>query len=233
MVIIERLLEDAQISLPTRDHGSHALGVSLGISMISQSSGTPLFISSLSIPRDAASLGGLVLDLNAPWQDFCPTILDISDADVMVWTQHNVRETLKGLEKQGAAAWSKNAVSSLLKHGRRSLYDITAVELTRYSLLNSGEYFGRISRVSEAREWLETTIKYGFELYLIVGLSTVKDLSVERSIGLATPIQVLDSAFTTIATPVNSSGTATQIAGVGGEIETKFTRGTMSRFIAR
>jgi len=127
-------------------------------------------VSQLLLPPKSVKLGRLVVDASAPWEDFCPFELNLTNGDAAIKSHAQLREVIECMKGSKTYALLKKQVSSLL--GRQTDV-INSVPATRYILLNSGNRFKELCAEAVTRNWLNNTIKYGWNVYMIVGISTV------------------------------------------------------------
>jgi len=133
-------------------------------------------------PSDV-SLGRLVLNLGAPWQDYCPHFpLELSEKDVSKTPILKLQETLeRNRSAKFLAKFSQVLGGSVQAHNRLSA-SVTALEGSRVFLLNSGDHFERMCSDKKVREWFEVQIKRGNDIYMVVGIIVAKDATVSCSV---------------------------------------------------
>lgn len=138
-------------------------------------------------PYNSVALGRLVVDTRYPWQDYCPVPVNLTTDDIAITDRPRLRETLE------------NAKGSRLYHKLRTIFsgviddgDFPSVQEKTYLLLNSGNCFRTIAREKKAQEWFETTIKYGWNVYMVVGIHTIHESSIRVS-DLETRLAALDA----------------------------------------
>jgi hypothetical protein len=152
------------------------------------------------LATNAVSLGRLVLDISAPWQDFCPfSPVDITDSDISVSEFLELQEVI---ERTHGTKFHVNLTEwlSLSTDKKRSLQaGIAATRGVRKFLLNSGNLLERICKDIQVREWIEKySIRWGQHAYMCVGIITLIDAStvhrIERisDVGVAVEVPVTD-----------------------------------------
>jgi nucleoside phosphorylase len=132
--------------------------------------------SQILLPSNSVALGRLVIDTSAPWEDFCPHPLNITSEDVVIKSQVRMQEIFERTKLSKTHDKLNKYLSSLLGS---SLESLNSVPATTYILLNSGNWFKELCKEPRTRKWLNDTIKYGWNVHMVVGISTVK----KRSIG--------------------------------------------------
>jgi hypothetical protein len=127
-------------------------------------------------PAESVALGRLVIDIDKPWQEFCPSSnLAITGQNIAQKSSFFVREILNQSKGTGFLVKLTKFFTSFYKTDESSFFDIAASEATTYLLLNSGEYFRRVCSDSVTKSWLEEVIKQDWPVYMVVGIHTVKN----------------------------------------------------------
>ena len=126
------------------------------------------------LPPNSISLGRLVIDAHAPWQDFCTPSIALNRDDIAILPQPRVRELL---ERSKGTSLCKSLNYLFDPLGRDGSPNLLSHEKT-YLLLNSGDYFRRACADNSIREWLETVVKHGWNAYMVVGIHTVHESSI-------------------------------------------------------
>ncbi|KAL2073060.1 hypothetical protein VTL71DRAFT_10384 [Oculimacula yallundae] len=125
------------------------------------------------------AIGRLVLDMKNPGQNFCPyETLELKEGDVSKASFVD----LKSLAKSDSSSSFKLALSKVvqlfaLKSGT-TVDDISTKTAIRHQLLNVNLKFEEIFENDEVKKWLEKIIATGSDVYMVVGLHTLQDVSV-------------------------------------------------------
>ena len=127
---------------------------------------------------NSVALGRLVIDTSTPWQDFCPSTEAPDPSEIGIAPQPRLRELFERTKGSKIHDSLCKVFCSLLRNGNIAEGISSAQEKTYY-LLNSGPYFAKLCGNRETREWFETTIKYGWNVYMVVGIHTVHESSVQ------------------------------------------------------
>ena len=129
-------------------------------------------------PPNTAALGRLVIDTKSPWEDFCPVLPALTREDVAIFDRHELRSIIN--RTKGTKAYDKLAkiFSCFSGYGTAAEGRAPATE-KKYVLLNSGKWLKKLCDEPGTRTWLETTIKYDWKVYMIVGLCTVDRPSID------------------------------------------------------
>jgi hypothetical protein len=127
-------------------------------------------------PYNSVALGRLVNNTDEPWQDFIHIPLNLADNDIAMTDYPRLRETLESAK--GTSVYNKLC---RLFFRPDSDEEFPSVAEKTYLLYNSGEHFKTLAGDQKAREWFETNIKYGCNVYMIVGIHTVLELSIRTS----------------------------------------------------
>ena len=139
---------------------------------------------------NSVRLGRLVLDINAPWQDYRPkSPIQLTSEDVLVTPFLHINEVMEATHGTKFHANLSEAVSGSLAKQRTSIARITAPRGMTYTLFNSGDHFQRICRDADVRTWIEQAIKFGIHVYMVVGFITLTDAKVVGSIRTTSQMQ--------------------------------------------
>jgi hypothetical protein len=117
----------------------------------------------------SVALGRLVINPQAPWEDFCPHPLDLALTDVGT----SPRPWLRGILTQATGPYYTK-IMALLSSLQDPLATIESSTETTYMLNNSGFFLKKYCRHPEARSWLENRMQYSQKTYMVVGLHTLK-----------------------------------------------------------
>jgi hypothetical protein len=135
------------------------------------------------LPLTSVTLGRLVIDPQAPWEDFCPYVPKVDDEDVFTVPQPRLREMIECARGTDIYERLSNRFPLLMGEGV-SVFGST-IEKT-YLLSNSGSWFRNVCADSKTREWLETAIEHEWDVYMAVGIHTVQESAI---IGLQDQLQ--------------------------------------------
>jgi hypothetical protein len=142
------------------------------------------------LPLNSVRLGRLILDINAPWQDYRPKApVHLAVDDILITPFLHVKEIVERTHGTKFHASLSDALTSALGKQQTSIVGITAPRGMTYTLLNSGDHFEHICRDDNVRTWIERAIMYGSPVYMVVGLITVTDAKVVGSIQTTSHIQ--------------------------------------------
>lgn len=143
-----------------------------------------------------------MIDTHAPWQDFYTPSIALDCHDIAITPQPRVWELLERSKGTNLYNGLNNLFGSLGRDGSSCV--LLSREKT-YLLLNSGDYFKRACADNSIREWLETVAKHRWNAYMVVGIHTVH----ESSINGQTLMQSLES-------PGNFNSASTSAPGQQG-----------------
>lgn len=126
------------------------------------------------LPREAVSLGRLVVDINNPQRRYHdPSLGEATTSTVQV--DEGVQETGQQFEnKQVKAALSK-LLALFSTEPNAHAYQVKAVLSLNYTLNQWEEVFREICALESTRRWLEDVIQDGRDVYFIVGYRTFVD----------------------------------------------------------
>jgi len=113
----------------------------------------------------AASLGRVVIDTQMPWQDYYSAIPKLNSSDYVVTNEPKMLAIIQNSERLTQLF---SSITDVSLESRPSLPE------KAYTLLNPRTYLLRLCGDQSFRRWLETTIKYGWTSYLIVGIYTAQ-----------------------------------------------------------
>jgi nucleoside phosphorylase len=122
------------------------------------------------LPPKGVALGRLVIDLQSPWEDFCPHIGEVASEDILTAQQPLIREMIESVKGTELYERLINRFSSVMSE--EGSFFGSAVEKTCL-LLNSGNWFQNRCADRSTREWLQTTIKHEMSVYMTVGIHMV------------------------------------------------------------
>lgn len=129
------------------------------------------------LPMNSVALGRLVIDTSTPWQDFCPNTEAPGASEIGIVPQPRLRELFERTKGSKIHDSLCKVFCSLLRN-ENVVDGLSSAQEKTYYLLNSGPYFSRLCGNQQAREWFETTIKHGWNVYMVVGIHTVHESSV-------------------------------------------------------
>jgi hypothetical protein len=139
---------------------------------------------------ESVRLGRLVLDIHAPWQDFCPkTLIPLTADDILTAPFLHVKEIVERTRDTKFHASLSEALSGVLGKQQTSSVSIAAPRGTTYTILNSGYHFEQICRDADVRAWIERAIMYGYPVFMVVGFITLMDAKVVGSIHTSSQVQ--------------------------------------------
>jgi hypothetical protein len=186
-------------------------------------------------PTDSVALGRLVVDIDKPWQDFCPSSdIGISPKDIAIKSSFLIKRIFNQSRGTKFQVQLSMFLKSFFSANNSERLDLSASEATTYLLLNSGLHFQRICSEAATRSWLQTVVKYGWPVYMIVGIHTVKNASIVRS------NETLNDAGVSVVAPLGTMAAAGVALPVANEVlDTSFdterlqTREDSSSFVTR
>jgi|SRR5579859_1176834 len=149
---------------------------------------------------NAVALGRLVLDISAPWQDFCPFSLELSpEVDVMVTRFLPVDEVF---ERTANTKFHRNIINSLVGRRERLSGSVHSPQGSRFCLINSGHHFEKMCRDMNVRRWFEDVITRGFDVYMVVGMITLRDATITHTIETRSVVRgIAQAPVTEISSP--------------------------------
>lgn len=128
----------------------------------------------------SVALGRLVLDIRAPWEDYCPHTPMAGDDDIgtspepRLW---NIMEKSKGTPMHAKLTSSFSSILSL----EDPLTILGSASEKSYILSNSGHWFKNFCRTESIRRWIEDILKVGWDIYMVVGIHTLRKLPAGHS----------------------------------------------------
>ena len=121
---------------------------------------------------DEVALGRLVLNLDAPADDYCPiSPVKITRKDVSVLPFPGIRSLLL---EQKDSSFARSIAKLFSCRKDISVPDFVAKSAKTSRLLNSGDYFQRLLQNDEVKTWLENVYK-SHDVYLMVGIHSFSD----------------------------------------------------------
>lgn len=127
----------------------------------------------LLLPPGSVALGRLVVDIRAPWENFCPYVGTVKREDLLISPQPRIREMVESAKGSEVYERLSRRFSSFMT-GEQSFFS-SQTEKT-YILLNSSNWFENLCRDPKTREWLgKTKFENEWDVYLVVGIHTVRD----------------------------------------------------------
>jgi hypothetical protein len=181
---------------------------------------------------NAVSLGRLVFNISAPWQDFCPfspielnALNDISATPFL-----HVRDIIERTHDTKFNATLTQAMLSAVGRKNKSIAGVTAPHGAAYRLMNSGNYFERVCQDGKVRAWFERAIKRNFDVYMVVGIITLTDVEVIKNVDASSHIdgnvEVPIAAFLTSGISSIVPGGKLLDSGIGGGRSTHIVKKT-------
>jgi hypothetical protein len=134
-----------------------------------------VFSQRLLSPKSVA-LGRLVIDSHAPWEDFCPYTLRLTDDDVATVAEPRLREIIE--HTRGTQLHEDLSKLFHFVMGDDNPEVIHSASEKTYLLLNQGDYFKRACADSNTRKWFETVIRHGWKVYMVVAIHTIHESSI-------------------------------------------------------
>lgn len=130
-------------------------------------------VQSALLPLKSVRLGRFVLNIESPQQDFRDP--PIAPPETTITPQHNFKE----IQTSARASNLRVRLTQLLSASYGDQYsghlDLSAAHARTYLLCNSRSWFSDACGVVEIREWLESAIEDGYDVYLVAGFHTVTD----------------------------------------------------------
>jgi nucleoside phosphorylase len=123
---------------------------------------------------NTVALGRLVVNIRAPWEDYCPYTKAPDEKDIGISLEPQVQgiiEATRGLPVHERFV----TMLSRLFGDEDVIRAINSVSCTEklYILPNSSVRFEELCKDTRVREWFSTVIRYGIDTYMIVGLHTL------------------------------------------------------------
>lgn len=143
------------------------------------------------LPGDAVALGRLVLNIQSPQQEFYqpdPPIISADDITTQRLTKFN--ETLGHEKGSRVFALLSRFLHSSYGSESMSSSNISTALYTKYILLNSGDIFSDICEQQRARSWLQGAIARRRSVFMVVGLTALKNAQVRQQQGRASDTEV-------------------------------------------
>jgi nucleoside phosphorylase len=131
----------------------------------------------LLLPPTAIALGRLVIDTSAPWEEYCPSTIEITAKDMDILTQARLKQIIE--RTRGGKIYNKLVdlfVTILGFDPSLGLKEFNFGPEKTYLLLNSGNYFKELCFKDGVREWFATTvIENGLNCYLTVAMHALNE----------------------------------------------------------
>ncbi|KAM6485748.1 hypothetical protein HDV62DRAFT_259572 [Trichoderma sp. SZMC 28011] len=131
------------------------------------------------LPINAVKLGRLVLDIRFPDQDF------FEPEDALI-TENTITQKLENIHysnKREKATGVNSTLSNILfgnhDFGNGSDIDLSSSICMTHQLQNSGQFFEWLCTLKKARSWLERAIRRRNNVYLITGIKTIANASID------------------------------------------------------
>jgi hypothetical protein len=140
-----------------------------------QTASSSMILKSL-LPTNSVALGRLVLDVMNPEQDFCPSSMEPNSVDISVTTTHNINEIVQRSKTSTLLGTLEKIIAPRFNH--EELFGISAPQAKTYRLFNASRHFDRMCEDAETRKWLETALKKLGNVYMIIGISTMRDVTI-------------------------------------------------------
>ncbi|EWC48081.1 hypothetical protein DRE_02660 [Drechslerella stenobrocha 248] len=124
----------------------------------------------------SATLGRLVTDVQNPGDDFWPNTADTDRPvhDVELRPFASLREAKSASVTGGFGAKLSRLLKGEVAHGSSDSDVLKTDQLVRYHLLQHRDYFTKLCKSEDARQWMEKAM-VDYPLFLVVGLITVDD----------------------------------------------------------
>lgn len=177
MDIVYYFLEQAEMNLKFDDQQVVTRGMAHAPKY--SSCWLPSLLSSLLSVNDVM-LGRLILNLGSPEQDYYPEKSQLRDGDVAVSSISDLYQTLRPPDASSFTNRLKDALKLGFKSDKSFWYDLAAPESKTYRLLNAADYFRRLRIQGDTQRWLEASLKYGFNIHLVVGVLTVMNAQISQ-----------------------------------------------------
>jgi len=123
---------------------------------------------------NTVALGRLVINIRAPWEDYCPYTKAPDKKDIGITVKPRVQEIIEATRGMAVHESFIKMLFRLLEDEDviRAINSISCAEKT-YVLPNPCVLFQEICKDTKVREWFSNFIRYGVETYMIVGLHTL------------------------------------------------------------
>ena len=175
-----------------------------------------IFLLSFPLSLNAISLGRLVDNPKAPSQGFfdpSEKLLSKPKPTLDISLANNISRLLASGNKGNFELTLAAFASTFFKGEHKDVRQLTAKQVKQCSLLNSTEWFDEICAARETRVWLERAAMRGRKTYLVTGLQTLTDASInddhKRHFGTGAGLQapLLAAAGVPVPTPLDPSVT--------------------------
>ncbi|KAK7532166.1 uncharacterized protein J3D65DRAFT_670793 [Phyllosticta citribraziliensis] len=173
--------------------------------------GATILLSHL-LPAEAVELGRLVIHLEYPEQEFFQSEdASLSPAGILTQRLDNFQQTLEQSTHSGVESYLSNLLSGARNKQRASRINLSSAACITRQLQNSSQYLERLCATRLGQFWLERAIRTSQDVFLVTGIKTVFDASVENeashSSGLEAKVQApLTMAATATGVPVPIDG---------------------------
>ena len=149
------------------------------------------------------ALGRLVIDIHAPWEDYCPGTITPTDDDVGISVAPRLKDMLE--KSRGTSLYEEliNIYASIL-NAEDGFEAISLASEKTYLLSNSGNWFQGLCAKHATRAWLENVIKFGWDAYMVVGIHTLCESSMATG-GSEERVQKLEMPSGASTRPVPST----------------------------
>lgn len=132
------------------------------------------------LPGKAVELGRLVLSPEYPEQDyFQPTEPSVGPQDILTQSLDHFEQTLGQANESGLKAYISKLLSGGHKAQSKSKMHIVSATCTTRQLQNSGLYLDQLCASRPGQFWLERAIRRDQDVFLVTGIKTVLDASIQ------------------------------------------------------
>ena len=122
-------------------------------------------------------MGRLVLNVDEPLQDYC----DPDDEPEVVANAHQqYNELIRSEESAGFGMALTGIVSTSFNRETRTSLRLSAEQVTKYHLSNSGLWFQEAILTEKVRRWIERAIDDGNDIYVVVGYHTLLNARIDK-----------------------------------------------------
>ena len=133
-----------------------------------------VFVSQCLLPLDSVKLGRFITNIDHPHQDYHDPPCAGSPRTIV-----QVRNQYHGFDEESSTSTFSSALtsfmSSALSKRTETKSRLSAERVQTYALDNSGSWFESATKLQETRQWLESAIDQGDDVFLVVGYHTVVD----------------------------------------------------------
>ena len=133
------------------------------------------------LESSSVALGRLVVSTRSPWDGYCPHTATLEDTDIGISLEPRVQELLEATRGMSVHQKFITMLSRLLEDEDLDsvINSVSSAEKT-YVLPNSSVRFEEACQNPHVRKWLENLIRYGIEVYMVIGLHTISTPSTRR-----------------------------------------------------